>query len=95
MAAAAKSSPSLQLGRQNSPEGDHEGNAAWETRRQAAAKGRQREPRAAQNEDDKGSQSLGDKTAATGKIFPPLLASFRPPPLASSAYFLQRPTGVF
>ena len=72
------------LGRQSSPEGNHEGKPAWETRRQAAAKARQREPRAAQNEDHKGRHSLGNKTAATGKIFPPLLASFRPPPLASS-----------
>ena len=49
-------------------------------------KARQQEPRAAQNEDFKGRhrQSLGDKTAATGKIFLPLLAGFRPPPLASS-----------
>ena len=57
-------------------------------RRPAVAKSRQREPRAAQNGDHKGRQSLGDKKAAIGKIFPPLplLASFRLPPLASSFF---------
>ena len=66
-------------------------------RRQAAAKSRQPEPRAAQNGDHKGRQSLGDETAATGKILPPLplLASFRPPSLASSSLQFSMQSAVW